>query len=156
MKNNDTQELPKMTLEEYEQKYSRRENARLARSVLRILEAAVGLVIAATLLFVVLRLFEVHRIAGFISIGLAVVFFVFCYVIPVRNIKELKAFDVNVNHHNAKAARKHNKKLRREIADKIIEFSARCAAGGLARHQGTPAPAGHLLWRPIHGPSFRW
>ena len=123
MNTNDTKELPKMTLEEYEQKYSRRENARLAKSVLMILEAAVGLVVVATLLFVVLRLFEVNRIAGYISIGLAVAFFIFCYVIPVRNIKELKAFDVNVNHHNARVAQKHNKKLRRGIADKIIEFS---------------------------------
>ena len=69
MKKNDTKELPKMTLEEYEQKYSRCENAKLARSMVRILEAVVGLVIAATLLFVVLRLFEVHRIAGYISKG---------------------------------------------------------------------------------------
>lgn len=123
MNTNDTKELPKMTLEEYEQKYSRRENARLARSVLRMLEAAVGLIIAAALLYVVLRMFEVHRIAGFISIVLALVFFVFCYIIPVRNIKDFKAFDVNVNYRNVKAAQRHNKKLRREIADKIIEFS---------------------------------
>ena len=123
MNKNDTKELPKMTLEEYEQKYSRRENAKFAKSVLRILEAAVGLLIAAMLLFVVLRMFELHRIAGYISIALAVVFFVFCYVIPVKNIKDIKAFDVNVSHHNVRTARKHNKKLRREIADKIIEFS---------------------------------
>lgn len=123
MRSNDAKDLPKLTLEEYVQKYSRRENTRFTRSFLRILEAALGLVIAATLLFVVLRLFELHRIAGYIGIALAIAFFVFCYVIPVIRIKQIKAFDVNVNQNNARAAQRHNKRLRQEIADKIIDFS---------------------------------
>lgn len=113
----------KMTLEEYERRYSHRENTKMARSFLRMIEAVLGLLIGAILLFVVLRLFEIHPIAGYISIALAIVFFVCFYLIPLLKLKEIKAFEVNIGKNTARAAQKHNKKLRNDIADKIIELT---------------------------------
>lgn len=112
-----------MTLEEYERTYSQRENSKLAKSLIKIVVTAVGLLMVAALLFIVLRLFQVHRIAGYISIAFALVVFVCFYILPVIKIKQFKAFEINVTHRNARAAKKHNEKLRYEIADKIIEFS---------------------------------
>lgn len=123
MKKEATKNNKKMTLEEYERKYSHRENSKFARSFLRILEAVLGLSMAAILLFVVLRLFEINKIVGYISIAPAIAFFVCFFIVPLLKIKKIKAFDVNISQYNAREAKKHNQKLRHEIADKIIEFS---------------------------------
>ncbi|MBO7536568.1 MAG: DUF697 domain-containing protein [Bacilli bacterium] len=113
----------KLTLEEYEQKYSHRENAKAVKSVLILLEALIGVGLAAILFFVVMRLFEIHKIAGYAGIGAAVIVFICFYIIPIVKIRNTKAFETNVNKYNASSAKRHNKKLRAEIADKFIEFS---------------------------------
>ena len=116
-------ETKKLTLEEYEKKYSHRQNTKVIKSFLFILEVAIGLGISAILFFVDLKLFEIHKIAGYVGIGVSVLIFIFLYLVPLIKIKKMKSFDVNVNKYNAAKAKKHNKELREEIADKIIEFS---------------------------------
>ena len=116
-------ETKKMTLEEYENKYSRRQNTKVIKSYLTIVMVLIGLVIGAVLFFVVMKLFELHKIAGYVGIVVAVFLFIFLYIVPIVKISKTKSFDVNVNRYNAKNAQKHNKELRNEIADKFIEFS---------------------------------
>ena len=113
----------KLTLEEYEQKYSHRENSKVVKSFLLLFEALIGVGLAAILFFVVLRLFDIHQIAGYAGIVVAVIIFICFYIIPVVKIRKTKSFEVNVNKYNALGAKRHNKKLREEIADKFIEFS---------------------------------
>ena len=116
-------ETKKMTLEEYENKYSRRQNTKVIKSYLTIVMVLIGLVIGAVLFFVVMKLFELHKIAGYVGIVVAVFLFIFLYIVPIVKISKTKSFDVNVNRYNAKNAQKHNKELRNEIAEKFIEFS---------------------------------
>lgn len=113
----------KMTFEEYEAKYSHRQNTKAIKSFLVIIEVLLGLGIAAILFFVDLKLFELHQIAGYAGIAVAVLIFILCYIVPLMKIKKYKAFETNVNRSNARSAQKHNRQLRKEIADKFIEFS---------------------------------
>ena len=123
MKNEGNIEKKKMTLEEYEQKYSHRQNTKAIKSFLLLTEVLIGVGLAAILFFVVLRLFDLNQIAGYVGIGVSVIIFIGFYVIPIVKIRKTKSFETNVNKYNAKQAKKHNQELRCEIADKFIEFS---------------------------------
>ena len=117
------EEIKKMTLAEYEEKYSKRQYSKLARSLTTILSALIGVIIFACLLFVVLKFYEIDKIAGYVATGLAVIVFIFVYIVPLVKIRKTEAFTVNVNKYNAKEAKKHNKKLREDIASKMIDFT---------------------------------
>ena len=117
------EEAKKLTLEEYEQKYSHRENTKLVKSFLLLFEALIGVGLAAILFFVVLRLFDIHQIAGYVGIGVAIIIFICFYIFPIVKIRRTKSFEVNVNKYTAANAKRKNKQLRCEIADKFIEFS---------------------------------
>lgn len=116
-------EVKKMTLEEYQQKYTHPENLVAAKNFLFMFGAAIGIVIAVCLFFVVLRLFEIHQIAGYIGTFLALIIFIFLYVVPVVKLKNTKSFMTNVDAANARQAQKYNKRLREEIADKMIDLT---------------------------------
>lgn len=115
----------KMTIEEYEQKYTNPENARAAKSFLFIFASTIGLVIFTCLFFIVLKMFDIHKIAGYVSIFVAVIVFVLVYLVPVIKLKNTKAFMTNVNSLNAKKAQKYNKALREDIADKMIDLTVK-------------------------------
>ena len=51
-------EAEKMTIYEYEQKYSKRQNVRGAKILLRFLAAAIGVIIAACLILISLKAVE--------------------------------------------------------------------------------------------------
>ena len=112
----------KMSLKEYEKKYSKPENVKLAKSFIFILSAAIGLIIFASLFFIVLRIYEINKYVGYVAIGVAVLIFLLIYVIPLVKIGTTKSFITNVDSKNAKAAQKYNKKLRNDIADKILDL----------------------------------
>ncbi|MBO5528159.1 MAG: DUF697 domain-containing protein [Bacilli bacterium] len=115
----------KMTLEEYKDKYTKPYNAKAVRSFLVIFAGAVGVVVFTCLLLIVLRVFEMNQVAGYISIAPAVLAFVFLYVVPLVKIARMKSFIVNVDERNAHAAKRHNKAMRESIADKMIDFNAK-------------------------------
>lgn len=116
-------EKKKLSLEEYQQKYTSSENMAVAKTFLFILAAAVGIIVIVALFFVVVRLFELHEIAGYAGIGAAVLVFIFLYLVPVIKLKNMKSFQTNIKASTARQAQKHNKKLREEIADKIIDVT---------------------------------
>lgn len=116
-------EPQKLTLEQYQQKYSRPENIAAAKTYLFILGAAIGIIIAVALFFVVLRLFEIHEIAGYVGIVVALLLFVLVYIVPLVKINKKKSFITNIRDRDAKYAKKHNKQLREEIADKMIDVT---------------------------------
>ena len=117
------EEVKKMTLSEYEEKYSKRQYTRLAKSISTILASAIGIIVVACLVLLVLKAFEYHQIAGICASVVAFVVFIFAYLIPLIKIKKVDAFEVNVNKYNAAKAKKHNKKLREDIAGKMIDFT---------------------------------
>lgn len=115
----------KMTLEEYKSKYTKPYNAKAVKFGSILLAGTIGIIIFTCLLLVVLRLFDIHEIAGYVAIGPAVLLFVFLYIVPLVKLSRLGSFIVNVDSKNAKQAQIHNKKLRNQIADCVIDFSAK-------------------------------
>lgn len=115
----------KLTLEEYQRKYSKPVNEKMAKTFLFVFAAAIGIVVFFCLFLIVLRLFEIHKIAGYVSIPVAVLIFIFVYVVPLVKIHEAKPFITNVDSSNAREAQKYNKALRENIADKMIDLKAK-------------------------------
>ena len=116
-------EQNKMSIEEYQQKYTHPENIKTAKTFLFVLGVAIGVVVATALFFVVLRLFEIHVIAGYVGIFGAVLVFVLGYLVPVIKLKNMKAFMTNVTGANARQAQRYNKRMREDIADKMIDIA---------------------------------
>jgi len=114
----------KMTLEEYQKKYSKPVNVKTARTFLFIFAAAIGIIVFVALFFVVMKLFDIHQIAGYSGIVIAVIIYIFVYIIPLIKIGKTKAFITNVDSRNAKEAQKFNRELRNNIADKMIDLTA--------------------------------
>ena len=114
----------KLTLEEYQKKYSKPENVKAARTFLFIFAAAIGIIVFVALFFVVLKLFDIHQIAGYAGIPIAVLVYIFVYIVPLVKITRTKAFITNVDARNAREAQRYNRELRNNIADKMIEFKA--------------------------------
>lgn len=115
----------KMTLEEYQEKYSKSENSKAIKFGLVLFVASIGVIVATCLLLVVLRVFELNEYAGYASIAVAVLIFIFLYIVPVIQIHKYRPFITNVNSKNARHAKSYNKKLRNDISDKMIDFTSK-------------------------------
>lgn len=118
-------EPKKLTIYEYEQKYTKRQNVRGAKVILRLIAATIGLLIAACLTTITMKVWEIHMYAGIAAAVLSVVLFIVLFVVPLVKILKLGAFQVNVNAYTAREAQKHNRKLRVEIANKMIEVTSK-------------------------------
>lgn len=115
----------KLTLEEYQQKYAPTEVRAVTRNFFFLFTAGLGVVIGVALFFIVLRLYEIHNLAGHISVGVAVLLFIFLYLVPVIRLQKTPSFTTSVTNVSAKGAQKHNKKMREDIADKMIDMVAK-------------------------------
>ena len=114
----------KITLEEYQKKHSRPVNEKAAKSFLFIFTAAIGLLVAFLLFSVVIKLYDINKYAGYASIPVAVLVYIFIYIAPLIKLKKTKPFITNnVNSNNVKEVKRYNKKLREDIADKMIDLS---------------------------------
>lgn len=118
-------EVKQITFEEYKDKYTRPRNVKAIKGVMFLFEAAIGIVVATCLTLVVLRLFDIHEIAGYVGIGVAVLIFVLFFVVPLIKIHKSKSFIINVDETTGGSAKRANRKLREEIADKMIDMNAR-------------------------------
>ncbi|MCF0113025.1 MAG: YcjF family protein [Bacilli bacterium] len=112
-----------LTLEDYQARYGKGENQKTAKGIARLLIAAIGLIIATCLFFLCVKLFDYHPIAGYVGIGVSVLLFVFLFLVPSIQILKTGYFMVDVSEKNAKAAQKHNRAIRKDIAKKIIDFT---------------------------------
>ena len=106
-------EAEKMTIYEYEQKYSKRQNVRGAKILLRFLAAAIGVIIAACLILISLKAVELFtdknvRLGVGIGAGVAsVIIFICLYIIPLVKILKSDYFITNVNAKTARDMRKN-------------------------------------------------
>ncbi len=126
----ETETSGKLTIYEYEQKYTKRQNVRGAKIFLKIIAAAIGVFIFACLFFVALRVYEINEYAGYGAAAVCVILYICLFIVPLVKIIKSPYFIVNVNAKTAAAAKKHNKRVRREIADKIIDFTAKVEGVG--------------------------
>lgn len=120
----------KMTIYEYEQKYTKRQNVRGAKILLRLVVGAIAILIAVGLAMLTIDLWDKHMYAGIAGAVVSVLLYIFLFIVPLVKICKLDYFHVNVNAKTARAAQKHNKKLRKEIADKIIDITSKCDGAG--------------------------
>lgn len=120
----------KLTIYEYEQTYSRRENVRGARFALGFFAAVIGVFLFAVLALLALRVYEINEYAGYAAAAVCLLTFVLIYVVPLVKILKTGYFITNVNAMTARKAQKHNRKLRHNIAEKVIDFTARVEGVG--------------------------
>ena len=111
-----------MTIEEYQKKYVRRENAKGMKVLSRVLAILIGVVIFTCLFFISAKSYEINEYFGYAMIGVSVLFFIFFYIVPLVRIYRYGYFLTNVDVKNARAAQKHNKALRKEISEHIIHL----------------------------------
>ena len=124
MKRNELKNSGKMTLDEYKAKYNENHTTDSAKKLLFLLIGTMGLVIVGLLILVVARLFDINEIAGYIGIFVALTVFVVFYVLPLREVFKLPVFQTNINKISVREAKRSNRKVRRQIADHMIELSS--------------------------------
>ena len=123
-------EQKKITLDEYIDKYTQPRNLKEAKMFFVLLVSAIGIVICCMLFSFIMDLFKINEIFGYIGIAISALLIVFLYIIPIVKISTSKHFQTNVNHENARAAQRHNARLREEIADKMIDLSISTKGNG--------------------------
>ncbi len=117
-----------MTIYDYEDKYVRRENARAPKALSRILALVIGVIIFTCLFFICTKAYEINKYFGYATIVFAAIFYLLAFIIPVIKIFRTGYFLTNVSVKNARAAKAHNRALRKQIAEKIIDLSAKVEA----------------------------
>lgn len=124
------EESGKMTIYDYEQKYVKRQNVRGAKLFLRIIIAAVAILIFACLLSVTLKFFDIHLYAGIAAAIVSLLLYIFLFIVPLVKLLKTSYFVTNVNAYTAHEAKKHNKKVRRDVSEKIIDLTAKVEGVG--------------------------
>lgn len=114
----------KLTIYEYEQKYTKRQNVRGARFILHIVAAALGVFIFFCLFSLTMKVFEINLYAGAGTAGVCLILYIVLFIVPTVKIFKTDYFITNVNAQTARKAKAHNKKVRKDIAGKIIHFTA--------------------------------
>ena len=115
----------KMTFEEYKARYTKPENKKLMKAAMIMIAAGIGIILFTCLFLICLRVYEINEYAGYAAIGVCVLIFILFYIVPLIKIGRTKYFITNVNDRTVKNAQKHNKKLREEIADKMIDYNSK-------------------------------
>lgn len=116
---------PKMTIYEYEQKYSKRENARGAKLFLTFTVTIIGVFLLVLLAMFTMKMYEFNEYAGYGVGGACLIVYVFAFIVPVCKLMGSGYFITNVNAYTASKAKRHNRKLRHDIAKKIIDLTSK-------------------------------
>ncbi len=120
----------KMTIYEYEQKYVKRQNVKGAKTFLHILAAIIGVFLFVLLFLVAMRVYDINEYAGYAAGAVCLILYILIFVVPLVKILRAPYFMTNVNAQTASSAKRHNRKVRQEIADKMINFTARVEGAG--------------------------
>lgn len=126
----DAEQLKKMTIYEYEEKYVKRQNTKAASIILRLLIGLIGVFFAWCFFSVSKSVWEMNEYAGYAAAGVSVILFILLYIVPVVKVMKSDYFITNVNYKTAAKAKSKNKKLRRQIAKKIVDLCNTVAGVG--------------------------
>lgn len=121
---------PKMTIYEYEQKYSKRENVRGAKTFLVFTITIIGVFLFVLLAMFTLKMYEFNEYVGYGVGGVCLIAYVFVFIVPVCKIMGSGYFVTNINAYTATKAKRHNKKLRHDIAKKVIDLTSKVEGVG--------------------------
>ncbi len=114
----------KLSIYEYEQRYVKRQNVRGAKFFMRLFAVLIGVVFFVCLFFIAKEVYDINEYAGYAAAGVCLLLFICLYIVPLVKIMRTGYFVTNVNAFTAREAQKHNRKLRHDIADKIIDLTA--------------------------------
>ncbi len=120
----------KMTIYEYEEKYVKRQNTKSATFFLRLIVALIGLFFIWCFFSVTKAIWDMNEYAGYAATAVSVLLFIIFYIVPVVKILKTDYFVTNVNYKTAAAAKRKNKKLRFQIAEKIVDLCSKVAGVG--------------------------
>ena len=121
---------PKMTIYEYEQKYSKRENARSAKLFLTFTVTIIGVFLFVLLAMFTMKTYEFNQYVGYGVGGACLIVYVFVFIVPVCKLLRSRYFITNVNAYTASKAKRHNKQLRHDISKKIIDLTSKVEGVG--------------------------
>jgi uncharacterized membrane protein YcjF (UPF0283 family) len=113
----------KMTIYEYEEKYVRHQNVRGAKLFLHIFAALIGILIAWCLFSITKDIWDMNNYAGYAAAAVSVLLYIFLFIVPLVKIFKSDYFITNVNSKSAADAKRHNKHVRRNIAEKMVDFN---------------------------------
>ena len=122
--------VPKMTIYEYEQKYSKRENVRGAKLFLTITVTIIGVFLLVLLAMFAMKMYEFNEYVGYGVGGACLITYIFVFIVPVCKLLRSGYFVTNVNAYTASKAKRHNKKLRHDISKKIIDLTSKVEGVG--------------------------
>ena len=125
-----SEEPDKLTIYDYEQKYTKRENVRGAKILLKLVAAAIGVFLFFCMFSITMKVFELNLYAGIGTACACVLLYILLFIVPLVKICKTEYFMTNVNAKTAHAAKKHNKQVRRQLADKIIDLTAKVEGVG--------------------------
>ena len=113
----------KMTLEEYQRKYNKNRNTKVYKTFLFLFAVAIGFIIAVSLFLITTKVYDMNKYAGYGMIGISVLLFILLYIVPLVKLAKTKSFMTLVsNEEDLTKAKKFNKKLREDLADKMIDL----------------------------------
>ena len=118
-KNKDREE--KLTIYEYEQKYSSKTNAKRAAVIFDLVVAVLGVFVFTCLFMLFKDAYDFNVYLGYGTGAVGVLLYIFLFIVPIVKIKKMRRFEVDVTALTARKAQRHNEKVRRELADEIIE-----------------------------------
>ena len=110
-----------MTIYEYEEKYVRRQNARGARFLIGLFAGVIGVFLGWCFVSFTIQIWNINVYAGYGAAGVSALLFLALYIVPLVKILRSDYFITNVNAATAGKAKRHNKRVRRSIAEKMIE-----------------------------------
>ncbi|MBO4667171.1 MAG: DUF697 domain-containing protein [Bacilli bacterium] len=124
------EEKGKMTIYDYEEKYVKRQNTKGIKFLLNLIIVLIGVVIFTCLFLLVIKIYEMQEYAGYGAGIIAIILYIVFFIIPVVKVMKSDYFITNVNRTHAKEAKAHNKKVRLNIATKIVDFNATVSGAG--------------------------
>ena len=113
----------KDSIDDYEEKSIRDEDKSAVSYVLKLVIAVFGLFIISLLLGISDRIRSFNQVAGIVSLVIFAILFIYFYIRPIVKIYNMQYFESMGHTKNSKWANKHNEKMRKKIAERIINFN---------------------------------
>lgn len=119
----------KMTIYEYEEKHVKHRNSGLLSTIMYLIVALIGVLLAWGLFSVSKSVWDMNEYAGYAAIGVSVILFIVFYIVPIVKIFRMEYFKTDVTSKTASKAKRHNKKVRADIAQKIVDMAEKVEGG---------------------------
>lgn len=113
----------KDSIDDYEEKSIRDEDRSAISYILKLVIVVFGLFIISLLLGISDRIRSFNHIAGIVSLVIFAILFLYFYVRPIIRIYRMQYFESKGHTKNSRAANRHNERMRRKIAERIINFN---------------------------------